>query len=127
MDIFLISKKNNFLYKLITSRKIEIIYSAELLEELRLVCKRKKFINYFDNEDVLNITNMIVKYGILVGISSTLDLCRDKKDNYLINLAVDSKADFLISGDKDILILNNLVDTSIMKYKEFEGIAVNFI
>jgi predicted nucleic acid-binding protein len=45
-----------------------------------------------------------------------VDVCRDPKDNFLLALAVDSGADFLLTGDKDLLVLkiyNNTIITTI--------------
>ena len=43
----------------------------------------------------------------------------DPKDNFLLNLAVDSKADFLLTGDKDLLVLGKVGDTKIMTISDF--------
>jgi len=47
------------------------------------------------------------------------------KDNYLLSLAIDSNADFLITGDNDLLILSRIENTKIIKYSDFEKI-INF-
>jgi uncharacterized protein len=46
---------------------------------------------------------------------------RDSKDNFLLNLAVDGKADYLITGDKDLLEIGQIDKTSILTFKEFDG------
>jgi predicted nucleic acid-binding protein len=46
-------------------------------------------------------------------------LCRDPKDNFLLNLAIDSKADYLVTGDDDLLILDRVENTKIIKMKDF--------
>jgi predicted nucleic acid-binding protein len=53
-------------------------------------------------------------------ISSKSNICRDPKDNYLVSLALDSKADFLITGDKDLLELNKISETIVLKYTDFD-------
>jgi predicted nucleic acid-binding protein len=58
--------------------------------------------------------------AIIIEIKSNLQVCRDKKDDYLLNLAIDSSADFLISGDKDLLILNQVDKTKVIKLVDFE-------
>lgn len=50
---------------------------------------------------------------------STLNFCRDEKDNFLLNLAVDGNADYLITGDKDLLVLEKIEKTKILTYSEF--------
>ena len=41
-----------------------------------------------------------------------------RKDNFLLNLCIDGKADYLISGDKDLLSLNKVENTEIITLKE---------
>lgn len=35
-------------------------------------------------------------------------VCRDPKDNFLIDLIDSSKADYMVTGNKDLLVLNPL-------------------
>ncbi|MFN8431438.1 MAG: putative toxin-antitoxin system toxin component, PIN family [Spirosomataceae bacterium] len=41
------------------------------------------------------------------------------KDNFLLSLAVDSMADYLITGDKDLLELVNINKTKILTMSQF--------
>jgi len=59
-------------------------------------------------------------YGEIVEITSDLEICRDPKDNFLLNLANDGEADFLITGDKDLLDIGRLGKTLITTYRVFE-------
>ncbi|WP_188562824.1 putative toxin-antitoxin system toxin component, PIN family [Hymenobacter frigidus] len=52
-------------------------------------------------------------------VTSAVELCRDPKDNFLLNLALDSQADYLLSGDEDLLVLGSVGSTSIMTLAEF--------
>ncbi len=38
----------------------------------------------------------------------TKNMCRDAKDDYLIMLAISGGADFLVTGDKDLLVLDGV-------------------
>lgn len=40
--------------------------------------------------------------------------CRDSKDNFLLNLAIDSKADYLVTGDSDLLDIEVIESTEII-------------
>jgi predicted nucleic acid-binding protein len=44
-------------------------------------------------------------------------------DNYLLSLAIDSKADYLLTGDNDLLVLTQVGATKIIKYADFEKIT----
>jgi len=49
--------------------------------------------------------------------------CRDPKDNFLLALAKDGNADYLITGDDDLRSMNQFEKTIIVKLNEFETIA----
>jgi len=40
-------------------------------------------------------------------------------DNFLLSLAVECKADYVVSGEYDLLILQKIKSTKIMNWKEF--------
>ena len=48
-----------------------------------------------------------------------LRLVFDTKDNKFLELAVNGKADYLISGDRDLLILNPFQEISILSPQAF--------
>lgn len=69
--------------------------------------------------DIKALLELFDQYAELIEVSSDLDLCRDKKDNFLLNLSVDGTADFLITGDNDLLVINEIRNTKIITYSEF--------
>ncbi len=58
-----------------------------------------------------------------VKVKSQVTLCRDAKDNFLLGLAKDGKATHLITGYKDILILNRIGKTEILTITNYLKIA----
>lgn len=46
-------------------------------------------------------------------------ICRDKKDNQVLNLCLAGRADFLVTGDKDLLTLKKFERTKIVKPRKF--------
>ncbi|OGD92984.1 putative toxin-antitoxin system toxin component, PIN family [Candidatus Curtissbacteria bacterium RIFCSPHIGHO2_01_FULL_41_44] len=48
-----------------------------------------------------------------------VNLCRDPNDNFLLELALESRADYLVSGDKLVLELKQYKSTKIITPKEF--------
>lgn len=52
-------------------------------------------------------------------------LCRDPKDDYLLELAVSSSADFIVTGDKDLLELERIGKTVIVSPMDFDLILQN--
>lgn len=91
---------------------------SEFLE----VIERPKFRKYFHKSDIQHLTQIIDKFGILVEVTSKTEKCRDTKDDFLINLAIDSNADFLVTGDFDLLEIKQINNTKILKIRELEEI-----
>lgn len=63
---------------------------------------------------MLELFEFIDEYSDFVEVRSSVQLCRDEKDNFLSNLAIDSRADYLVTGDKDVLTLESIELTKII-------------
>ena len=50
---------------------------------------------------------------------SNVNLCRDEKDDFLLALAQDGNADFLITGDKDLLEIEKFGETTILTISDY--------
>jgi len=117
---FLLSRKFNFLDSLLDVEELQLIFSKELLEEIIEVTSRSKLKKFFKKEDLKLIFDIIERYAILIPVTSDVTECRDKKDNFLLSLAKDSKADYLLTGDKDLLVLKESHHTQIITISEFQ-------
>jgi len=116
---FLISKTLSRLDKSIVRGKLKLIFSEELLQEFIEVSNRPKLKKYFSSQDVSELMDYFDEYGELIQVSTNINLCRDPKDNFLLSLSVDGKADFLITGDKDLLELVVIHKTKILSLADF--------
>jgi len=116
---FLISKRQQELDLLVDSKAITLIFSVELLEEFLEVSNRPKFRKFFNSSDTQSLLKQLNNFGELIMVESKTSKCRDEKDNFLIDLSIDGKADFLITGDSDLLILRKIGRTQIVSWSEF--------
>ena len=116
---FLITNHHSPLDDLLFNGKVKLIFSKELIEEFLSVAKRSKFEKYFADNDIHELLQLFDSFGELVDVSSEISECRDSKDNFLLNLAVDSKADFLITGDDDLLTIKKINKTRILNWTDF--------
>jgi uncharacterized protein len=114
------SKKLEDLEEIIIKKSIILMYSDKLISEITGVISRPKFRKYFAE----NISELLIyffnTYGILIEITSNILICRDPDDNFLLNLAVDGNADYLITDDKDLLILEKINNTKIITIADFK-------
>lgn len=96
-----------------------MIFSTELIEEFLEVASRPKFQKFFSESNIENLLELFDAYGKLINVNQNIDICRDPKDNFLLSLAVESKADYLVSGDSDLLTLEKIKTTKIVSWKDF--------
>ena len=119
---FLLSKRFHFIDKLLDSGKVELVFCNELFAELVEVANRPKLRKFFAAEDWALIFEIIDRYAIHIPVVSSVTLCRDAKDNFLLSLAKDAEADYLLTGDKDLLVLKTFDVTQIVTIVEFQAI-----
>jgi hypothetical protein len=80
---------------------------------------RPKFDNYISNESRLNAITAFTKTAQLINISINITICRDQKDNKFLELAVAAEAACIITGDKDLLVLNPFENIPIVTAADF--------
>lgn len=84
----------------------EILMSESTLYELAEVLGREKFDAYVtiqDRKEFLRILGRIVE---MVQILQALHDCRDVRDNHILEVAVNGRAQVIVTGDEDLLVLN---------------------
>ncbi len=70
--------------------------------------------------DVLNLEKDILRVFVLLNPHTELpSICRDTADNNIFQLAESANADYIISGDKDLLVLQTFKQTKIISPSEY--------
>lgn len=117
---FLISDRLNIFDSLIFSRKIKFAFSKELFDEIRQTIQKPKLKKYFAENNVFEkMLSVIEPFANLVEVTSTINICKDPNDDFLLALAKDSNADYLLTGDKDLLELKTFGKTKITTVSDF--------
>ena len=116
---FLISDKYQKLDKALSHPKTTILFSIELLDEINRVATFPKLKKYFSLNAVEEMLLSLEDYVELVKVKSKVDICRDPADNFLLSLSKDGEADFLITGDQDLLDLEVFGITKIIPLTNF--------
>jgi uncharacterized protein len=84
----------------------QILISQEVLTEFGQAIVRTKFNKYIRREDRLAFLNALVKESGIIAPTSHITDCRDQRDNKFLELAVDGNAQYIITGDNDLLQLS---------------------
>jgi len=116
---FIISKSIQRLDNLLLLNSVVILFSEDLLEEIRSTITKPKLKKYFSENAMEEMLSAFENYIVLVDVTSKVKACRDPKDDFLLALAKDGNAHFLISGDRDLLDLNAFGKTKIVTLSDF--------
>ena len=81
------------------------------MREIKEVTSRERLKKYFPLESVNELLELLETIAEKVEIKPTHFINRDPKDNFLLDLIDFSKADYLVTGDKDLLILEKINST----------------
>ncbi len=116
---FLLMKDFVKIDSLFNSERLILLFSQELLDEFIEVAQRPKFKKYFSTTDLQSLVQKMRTIAEFISVTSNVKLCRDEKDNFLLALAKDGKATHLITGDKDLLVLDKVGSTEILSMREY--------
>lgn len=100
---FLIGKRLSSIKNLISNGQISIIITQQLLDEINDVTSRERIKKYFQKQTVQEFIELLKNIAEHIDIVPTHFISRDPKDNFLLDLIDFSKADYLVTGDKDLL------------------------
>lgn len=84
---------------------------AEIIEEYISIYQEMLNAGY-ETANLELLTSFIAK-AVLIKTTSSVKVCRDPDDDKFLECALDAQAKYIVSGDKDLLVL-----------KEYEGIQI---
>jgi len=101
-----------------TNNHMKLVVSEEILNEyLRVI---EKISDSTGHHDLYEYWSLIIpKMVKLVKVKKLFHLCRDPGDNKFLDCAISGKAKYLISGDRDLLVLRNIMQTQIITPRKF--------
>src|ERR1700730_8754294 len=88
-----------------------LLISKEIVSEIREVLTRPKIRNDYkigleDIDELLSNLELASEIVDSAPLDSSAIQARDPKDNIILTCALGGSADFIVSGDKDLLVLN---------------------
>lgn len=95
------------------------IASDATLEELAEVLARPKFDPYVSINERQEFLRLLGRVVEIVPIIHRIQACRDPRDDRFLELAINGEAEFIVSGDDDLLALNPFRGIPIMRPSEY--------
>ena len=108
------------LQRLFLSSSVELIICNEILAELRDVLtsrpRLRKWIAFDDAERYLEMLQ--IRFDFVRDPHHIIPISRDSNDDFILALARQEQVDHIVSGDKDLLVLQD-IGISILSPAEF--------
>jgi uncharacterized protein len=96
-----------------------VLISDVIIAELDDVLRRPKFNRYISEDDRSQFLAKFIQDAIFTEVTEIITDCRDPKDNKFLELAVSGSAQYIVSGDADLLVLHPFRDVSIVTPQVF--------
>lgn len=107
-------------YNILKNPDLQVFYSSTLMDEFSDVIERSKFSKYISHKQVNRFKIIALKFLKKTEDGVAPEIVRDIDDNYLLGVCESCKADFLITGDQDLLVLGEYQKTRIVTMWQFE-------
>lgn len=104
----------------------KLLTSEEVLEELVDVLRRKKFDPYLTVEDRQNFLHQLSFIVEVIPHVIPIKACRDQNDDKFLSLALSGYANMLLTGDKDLLVLDPFGDIRILTCSAYLQEKISF-
>lgn len=102
------------------NENIEVLADATLLEEISEVAYRDKFRKYITIEEADQFISTLKRRLRPILVTSIVEVSPDPNDNFILELAKDGQADYIVTGDKrGLLYLGHFEGIPIVRLHEF--------
>lgn len=113
------NSRRTLYYKIFKNHRLQVYYSPELLAEYEGVITRRKFNKIISPNQVTRFKALALLFLKRTLIVFKPQVVRDADDDYLLGICLSCKADFLITGDQDLLVLGTFEGTTILTMGQF--------
>jgi putative PIN family toxin of toxin-antitoxin system len=100
-------------------RDFDLILCDGILQEFKRVLKKKFTVSPHETSEALIILSTAAQ-DILGETDSIAPACRDSDDDLILACVKDAVADYVVTGDEDLLVLKNYEGIGILNPREFE-------
>ena len=115
----IISRELRLLDNLLFDGNLRLLFSEELMQEKESTIAKPRLKKYFGENTLEEMLTVLHPYIDLIKVKSTVQVCRDPKDDFLLALAKDGRANYVLTGDKDLLVFGRYGRTQILTIADF--------
>ena len=103
--------------------KVEVVTCESLLDELRDVLSRPDKPFRLSAKEADKVISNVRSYVRLVMPTQKVDVCRDPKDNLVIECALAGGAQYIVTGDPDLKVLRRFEGIEIVDVQTFVSLV----
>ena len=120
---WLIGHQYNVVRQILLDPRFDIYVCDALLDEIREVVNRGKIRKYVSEAEIKDLFRIIHAFCIFADFEIEAEAnVRDPKDLYLFSFAESINANYIVSGDKDLLTIKQYKGTTILKLADFKEV-----
>ena len=120
---FLLGFQKELMHDVLMNEHIEVYVCSQLMHEIQDVVTRPKIQNRVNEADTEMLFRIIKMYCANTEIKQCATThVRDEKDVYLLSLSQTIKADYIITGDNDLVVIEEYKGTKIVTPAQFRSI-----
>ena len=97
----------------------KVLISRDLTSEIQRVLYQPKFDRYIEDSQREDFILSLVESAELINVTEAIKVCRDPKDDMILELAVSGNAEAIVTGDSDLLILHPFRGIKILSPQAF--------
>lgn len=105
------------IYEGFKNGKFELISSKELIAEVAQVLMRPEL--GIPPEEIKAAFKLLRRRASVIRPKHRINICRDPSDDLVLECAVSGRADWIVTGDQDLLVLHPFRGISIVSPQEF--------
>lgn len=102
------------LLEILANDNVTLVICQSSIDEFVSVASRKKFSKYISEKQISAMVEYFLINAEIYPLYAVPQRCRDPKDDYLLELAVVSNADYLLTGDDDLLSMGHICNCKII-------------
>lgn len=107
----------------VSDGQLVLVTSASLLAELRRVLEYPKLAKVIRGG--AQLADLVAASGVVVAPTLTLAVVHDETDNRVLEAAIEGAADYIVSGDTDLLDLGSFRGIPILAPAEFAAAVLD--
>lgn len=112
------------IYQNSKDKRFLLVISSSILAEVEDVIHRARVVRFhkYTASELRRIVKELTNVSYIVPGKTEIEIVRDPDDNKIISAALDGRADYIVSRDKDLLDLKEYQEIKIITPEEFMGI-----